>query len=184
MRKVGREEVVDWQTWSDRRAAEQPRVLAAKELRRVHVAEHLTLLFENAETIRYQVQEMLRVERIVREADVRHEIDTYNELIGGDGELGCTLLVGIDDPAARAEKLARWVDLPDRLYLKLPGGALVRPRIDERQRSSGKLSTVQYLTFAVGREAPLAAGCDHPEQRGETELRPEQRAALAEDLAS
>lgn len=184
MRKVRREELRDWQTWADLRAAEQPRVLAVKALRRVHVAEHLTLLFENADTVRYQVHEMLRVERIVREADVRHELETYNELIGGDGELGCTLLVEIDDPALRAQKLARWTDLPERVYVRLASGELVRARADERQRSPEKLSTVQYLKFAVGREAPVAVGCDHPDQRGETALTPEQRAALAEDLAS
>ena len=183
MKLVGRDELVDWVTWSERRESELPAVLAAKALRRVHVADHLTFLFENRTTVRYQVQEMMRVEKIVREADVVHELATYNELLGGAGELGCTLLVEIDDPALRARVLGRWADLPDRVYVALEDGRRVRARVDERQRESGRLSTVQYLKFAVGRAAPVAVGCDHPEQTGETALAAEQRAALAEDLA-
>ena len=79
--------------------------MQAKDARRVHVGRHLTFLFENHETIRYQVQEMTRAERMVKEADIRHEIDTYNELLGQGGDLGCTLLIEIDDPAERADKL-------------------------------------------------------------------------------
>ena len=82
MRPVTRAEIVDYATYEDRRDAFRQEVLAAKEPRRVHVGDVFTLLFENQLTVRYQVQEMMRVERIVREADIQHEIDTYNELHG------------------------------------------------------------------------------------------------------
>jgi hypothetical protein len=80
--------------------------------RRVHVGPHLTVLFENHETVRYQVQEMMLAERIVRETDVQHELDTYTELLGGPGELSATLLIEIEEPRERDEKLVRWLDLP------------------------------------------------------------------------
>jgi hypothetical protein len=182
MRKMHRDAVVDWQTWTDRRPAELERILALKAPRRVHVGPHVTLLFENAETVRWQVQEMLRIERIVREADVQHEIDTYNELLGGDGELGVTLLVEIDDAAVRAEKLVAWRDLPDHAYLEHADGTRVRAVIDRRQIGEHRLSTVQYLRFLVG-SAPVAAGCDHPLYTHRTLLDEDQRAALAADLA-
>ena len=105
MRPVRREEIVDYETYSEGREAFRARVLEVKRARRVHLGESLTLLFENTLTIRYQIQEMLRAERIVREADIRHEIETYNEILGGDGALGVTLLIEIDDLEARAVKL-------------------------------------------------------------------------------
>ncbi|MBI5363541.1 MAG: DUF3501 family protein [Planctomycetes bacterium] len=184
MRRVARDELVDWQTFAEERAALQPAVLAAKALRRVHVGEHLTFLFENALTIRWQIQEMLRAERIVREKDVQHELDTYNELLGGPGDLGCTLLVEIVDEAERAAKLARWKRLPECLHVRLADGRRVFARVDERQRDERKLSSVQYLVFPVASETPVAVGCDLDEARGEHVFTPQQRAALAEDLAS
>jgi hypothetical protein len=181
---VQRSELLDWQTFRDRRAELLPAVLAAKALRRVHVGEHLTFLFENALTIRWQIQEMLRAEQIVREKDVQHELDTYNELLGAPGELGCTLLIEIEDEADRRAKLARWVELPRHVYARLADGRRVAARWDERQRDERKLASVQYLAFPVDGAAPVAVGCDLPELRAETPLAPEQVRALAEDLAS
>ena len=112
MKTVERSEILDYATYEERRAAIRDAAMQAKDERRVHVGRYLTFLFENRETIRYQIQEMMRAERMVREADIAHEIETYNELLGGGGELGCTLLIEIDDPAERAVKLGRWLGLP------------------------------------------------------------------------
>jgi hypothetical protein len=183
MKRVRREELVDYATWSDRVARVRDAVLAAKHLRRVHVGEHLTVLFENADTIRYQVQEMMRVERIVRDADIQHELDTYNELLGGEGELGATLLIEIEDPVRRDLLLRRWTDLPRGMYVRLEDGRRIRARADERQISTDRLSSVQYLKFPTGGAVPFAVGADHPELTAETELSSEQRRALHEDLA-
>ena len=96
-RAVRREEILDLETYERQRAEIRRRMLAIKGPRRVHLGAALTFLFENADTVRYQVQEMLRVERRSREEDVRHELATYNELLGPPGGLGCTLLIEIDD---------------------------------------------------------------------------------------
>jgi hypothetical protein len=124
----------------------------------------------------------MRTERLVREHDIRHELDTYNALLGADGELGCTLLIEIDDPAVRAVRLREWFALPEHLYARLEDGTKVRPRFDESQRGNGRLSSVQYLKFAVGGTVPVALGIDLPGVEAETTLTPEQRAALADDL--
>src|SRR5262245_5510804 len=116
--------------------------MKAKAVRRIHIGEYLTLLFENHMTVRYQIQEMMRAERIVREADIVHEIDTYNELLGKDGELGCTLLIEIPDPSVRDEKLREWLDLPEKIYLCLENGARIPSTFDERQRDDVRLSSV------------------------------------------
>ncbi|MBL8862808.1 MAG: DUF3501 family protein [Planctomycetes bacterium] len=182
MKRVRREDILDYVTYGERRDAMRPAALAAKDARRVQVGEHLTFLFENTVTVRYQIQEMLRIERIVREADILHEIETYNELLGGPGVLGCTLLVGIDDPAERERLLTAWVALPEHVYVRLAAGALVRPQVDERQRGRGRLSSVQYLRFEVGAGQPVAVGCDLAGAQAETSLSATQRAALLADL--
>ena len=182
MRPVERREIVDFATDEDGREALRARVLEAKRVRRVHVGDVLTFLFENPLTVRYQVQEMMRVERIVREADIQHELDTYNELLGGPGELGCTLLIEIDDAAERARRLRDWYGLPEHLYVLLPDGTRVRPQVDQRQRDDERISSVHYLRFDVRGQAPVAVGCDLPAFTAETRLDGEQRAALATDL--
>ena len=181
---VSREEILDFVTYEAQRATLREAVMRTKAPRRVHVGPHLTLLFENHETMRYQVLEMVRAERMVRDADIRHEIETYNELLGGTGELGATLLVELEDPALRAEKLTQWLALPEHLYAKRADGKQAYARFDERQVGHTRVSSVQYLKFEVGDQAPLAIGCDHPdpELRHESELTAEQRAALQHDL--
>jgi hypothetical protein len=182
MRPVTREEIVDYATYEERREALRREVLPAKEARRVHVGGCFTLLFENRLTVRYQIQEMMRVERIVREADIRHEIDTYNELLGGPGGLGCTLLIEIDDATERAAKLGRWHGLPRRFYVVLPDGRRVHARMDERQEDERRISSVHYLKFDTGGEVPVAVGLDFPGLEAEVPLEPRQRAALHDDL--
>jgi hypothetical protein len=183
VKPVERSELVDYQTYEDTRAAFRERVMAAKAVRRVHVGPHLTLLFENPLTIRYQIQEMMRTERIVRERDIQHELDTYNAVLGGPGELGGTLLIEIDDPDERARRLREWYALPEHLYVTTEDGTRVRPTFDEEQRGDGRLSSVQYLKFPVGGRVPTAVGADLPGLEAEAALTPEQRRALTEDLA-
>jgi len=184
VRPVERNEIVDYLTYEEGRDEIRRKVMQEKADRRVHLGADLTLLFETRETVRYQIQEMMRTERIVREADIRHEIETYNELLGGPGELGCTLLIEIDDPLARSDKLARWLDLPKHLYARLEDGTKAYARYDPRQVGETRLSSVQYLRFPVGGRVPVALGCDHPdpELNAETPLAEAQRAALARDL--
>jgi hypothetical protein len=183
MRPVRREELMDVATYERSRAEIRAAVLEAKRPRRVQVAGVLTFLFENTATIRYQIQEMIRAERITGEAEIRHELETYNDLLGGPGELGCSLLIEITDPAERDRRLREWLALPEHLYVKVEDGAKVRARFDVRQVGTDRLSSVQYLKFDVGGRKPVAVGSDLPQLAGETALDPEQREALARDLA-
>jgi hypothetical protein len=184
MKRVRREELLDLAAYERSRAEIRAAILEAKRVRRVHVAGVLTFLFENTATIRYQIQEMMRAERMAREADIQHELETYNELLGGPGELGCSLLIELPDPKDRDEKLRAWRDLPRHVYVTLDDGTKARATFDPRQVGDDRLSSVQYLKFGVGAGAPVAVGSDHPQLEGETALDAEQRAALAADLAS
>lgn len=184
MRKVTRDDLLDLQQYEQQRHEIRAHILGVKAARRIHVGKSLTFLFENTETIRYQVLEMIRSERLVADKDIEHELTTYNELIGDAGELGCTLLIEIEDPAERAEKLVAWRALPDHLYLRLSNGEQARAQIDERQRDEQKVSAVQFLKFDCGSSEPVAVGCDLPALMVETPLTDAQRAALAADLGS
>ncbi|MGH9334004.1 MAG: DUF3501 family protein, partial [Vicinamibacteria bacterium] len=128
MRPIERAEILDYVTYGEKRDGIVEEVLRQKRPRRIHLGEHLTLLFENRETVRFQVQEMIRVEQIVKELDIQHEIETYNELLGGEGELGATLLIEIDDPEERSKLLQRWKTLPEHIYVELEDGEKVYAR--------------------------------------------------------
>lgn len=183
MNPVKREEILDFVTYEEQRESIRPEVMAQKDLRRIHVGDYLTFLFENHQTIRYQILEMVRVERIVKEADIQHEIDTYNELLSGSGILGCSLLIEITSENERSEKLSQWLPLMGHLYIELEDGSRVRALYDHRQIGETRLSSVQYLKFDTGGKLPVAIGSDFPLLTCHTELTLAQKQALALDLA-
>ena len=164
MKKVQRNESLDFVTYGERRDAIRASAMKAKDLRRVHLGDHLTFLFENHETVRYQVLEMVRSEQMVKEADIQHELDTYNGLMGEAGELGATLLIEIDDEAARPELLRKWRDLPRRIALVFEDGSEALAQVDGR--------------------VPKGLAVDHPGYSARVDFTEAQKAALAADLAS
>jgi hypothetical protein len=184
VKPVMRDEILDYQTWTERRPGLLPEVLRIKAGRRIHLGPHLTFLFENRDTVRYQIQEMLRTEQLVREDAIRHEIDTYNELLGGPGALGATLLVEVEDPAERDRRLVEWRDLPGRLYVGFEDGTRAYATFDARQVGEDRLSSVQFLKFECGGRAPVLIGTDLAPLKAEARLSEDQRRALAADLES
>lgn len=183
MKLLERSALKDYQTYSETRGQIRGRMLKIKEARRIHVGPYLTFLFENRDTIWYQIQEMMRVEQIVKEADIQHELDTYNELLGGPGELGCTLLIEIETPEERNKLLRQWLGLPNKLYVELEDGTKIRATFDARQVGGDRVSSVQYLKFNTGGKVPAAIGCDLPGIEERTQLTQAQRQALGEDLS-
>ena len=162
MKRVNRQEILDYVTYEEQRNQIRKKLMKIKELRRIYVGGVLSFLFENTDTVRYQIQEMIRVERIVKETDILHEIKTYNELLGDSGELGCTLLIEIDDPDKRDEKLHQWLELPKHLFLSLEDESKIRASFDEKQIGDARLSSVQYIKFNTGGKTPIAIGSNLP----------------------
>jgi hypothetical protein len=183
MKKVERSDILDFVTYEEQRTEIRANAMRVKALRRIHLGENLTFLFENSETVRYQILEMVRAEKMVKEADILHEIKTYNELVGNNGELGCTLLVEIADADDRAEKLATWVGLPEKLYLKFADETKAFAQVDERQNEDEKISSVQFLKFNCVGKTPVAIGCEHIALPIEMNLSELQIKALGDDLA-
>ena len=182
MKRVVRQEVRTPAEYAAIRDEFRRSVLVQKDLRRIHVGPYLTFLFENHATVLYQIQEMVRAESLTREADIQHEMETYNELLGDKGELGCTLLIEIDDPVKRAELLTRWKGLPETLFIETQSGARIPAQFDSRQVGESRISSVHYLKFRLGDRVPAKVGCAHPEVAAETALTPQQIAALCQDL--
>lgn len=182
MRKVDRPEVLAIPDYAKVREEFRSSVLRQKEVRRIYLGEYLTFLFENHDTVLYQIQEMMRAEGIAGEEEIGHEIETYNELLGDAGVLGATLLVEIDDAALRDRLLRQWRNLPEFLYLVTADGTRVPASFDPLQVGKDRISSVQYLKFDVGDRVVRKLGCAHPELILEVGLRPPQVAALSADL--
>lgn len=180
---VRRDEILDWQTYADDRDSVRAEVMAVKAVRRIHLGEHLTFLFENHETMRYQVHEIMRVERIVRETSIREELEIYNGMLGGPGQLGCALLIEIEDEAKRRPLLEAWLGLQECLYAETADGSRTYAEFDPTQVGRGRLSAVQYLSFSL-EHGPVRLGSDFAALELTVDLTEDQRAALADDLAA
>jgi hypothetical protein len=191
MRKVSRDDILDFEHWERARKTLRPLFIREKDRRRVNVGSHLTLLFENTQTLWYQVEEMLRAERISEPGAVQHEIDTYNELIPGPGELSATLMIQFGDARERDAELMRLPGFERHLWLSL-GERRLAVKFDERQTSPERISSVQFVRFPVGCDAETfaklaAAGqvaivADHPNLAARAQIAGEVALALAEDL--
>ncbi len=166
------------------------RIFEIKKARRIGVGEYLTFLFENADTMKYQIQEMARVEQLKDETAVKHEIETYNELVPDPNEITASLLIEINDPAARAFKLRELVGLQDSVSMLVDKDYQIQAEFDDRQITDGKISSVHYLRFPLGEKAADAflATSDvellitHPACSYRQPLSPEQLEAMKEDL--
>jgi len=180
---VKREEIIDYQTYSEKREEIRDEVMKIKASRRIHLGKHLTFLFENHETIKYQIQEITRAERTVRESSIQEEIAVYNSLLGVKGQLGCALLIEISEEKERQPLLTAWLGLQEHFYLVLTDGSRVYAEYDPSQVGEDRLSAVQYLTFSLD-SPPVGLGCDFESLNEEIELSKEQMEALAEDLSA
>lgn len=156
MAKLTTADILSLPEYNKIRSEFRERVIKIKNLRRIHLGPYLTFLFENKDTMRYQVQEMLRAEHITKEEAIEHEVITYNELVPEKHQLTATLLVEFEDPVIRAVKLKELVGLENHLYLTIGDDEQVLASFDERQLTEDKLSSVQYIKFNIGEQLTRA----------------------------
>lgn len=193
-KQVTRDEVLDIAQYEKVRPQFREQVLAAKKVRRMALGPHFTLLFENHLTALYQIQEMIRVERMVNEKDILHEIKTYNELIPTDGGLSVTLLIEYETEAERAEHLPQLLGVEEHIFLQVGDNAPIPARFDRRQIGEDRVSSVQYLRFPLGdgdRQAWQAAAkagtlrltCTHPHYTHDAAIPLAVAEALAKDFS-
>ncbi len=191
MKKVDRSEILDLGAYEGIRDQLRKRIVEAKKNRRVPVGDHMTFIFENHDTALFQIQEMLRTERITKEAAVQHEIETYNDLVPNAGELSATLMIAYEDRAERARMLERLAGLGAHVSLRL-GDRVVpadfRPLPGEEP---ARLPAVSYLRFPVGEDGAallrdlsveVALEVAHPAYEARAPLSKAVRAELAGDF--
>lgn len=172
------------------RDARRREIIALKKRRRVEVGDNVSFVFENTDTVLFQIQEMLRAESITDLDGIRAEVETYNALLPAPGELSATMLIELTDPKTVREELPLWHGIDRCVRLEVGERSVVAVFEGGRSRED-KVSAVQYVRFPVGtdgserlRSLPARLVIDHAHYRATAELGPEVRAALAEDLAS
>ena len=193
MKKITTTDILALADWERMRTVLRPVIIHEKDRRRLAVGSHLTFLFENTATVWYQIEEMIRSERMTDPALIQHEIDTYNELIPARGEISATLLIEFPEPKERDAALRRLVGIEKHLSLKL-GDRRVPLKFDERQMSSDRVSSVQFVRFEPGTdvdaflklasEGAVAITSNHPNLGAEARIAGELAKLLAEDLSS
>src|SRR5688572_3842471 len=172
MAKISRESLLTLEAYARTRNEFRARVIAHKKARTVHLGEHVTLIFEDELTMRYQVQEMLRVERIFEEEGIQNELDAYNPLIPDGTNWKATMMLEYADENERREALAKLIGIEARTWVEVRGFPRVSAIADEDlERETGeKTASVHFLRFelepqmirALKAGAPLAIGIDHP----------------------
>jgi hypothetical protein len=197
MRKVDLSEIQDLVAYEKARVARRARIIEVKKHRRVSVGPNVTVLFENRDTVLFQIQEMARTERIVDEAKLQDEVDVYNALVPDPGELSATLFIEIPELARMSqeevrETVNRFQGLDRGSVWLVLGGSRLPARFEAGHTKEEKMAAVHYVRFAVPPAARPALGeaaadarlvVDHPRYRAEAKLAPETRQALQEDLA-
>jgi hypothetical protein len=196
MAKLTLADVKDLTTYEKERDQRRTRVIALKQRRRLQVGDNISLLFENRETVLHQVQEMVRTERIVQDERIQDELDAYNPLLPGGGELSATLFIEIpgivtmsDDEVRRAVNRFQGLD-KGAVRLRI-GQETIPARFESGQTSEEKMAAVQYIRFAVPQAVvadladpatPARLAVEHPNYRAEEPIPPAMRQELLRDL--
>jgi hypothetical protein len=193
MNKISRESLMTLEAYAKNRKDFRAKVLAHKKNRIVHLGAHVTLIFEDELTIRYQVQEMLRVEKIFEEEGIEDELEAYNPLIPDGRNFKATMLIEYEDVEERKAALARMKGIEDKVWVRVEGCPRVHAIADEdlERENDEKTSSVHFLRFELTDEMAaalkygvgLAIGVDHPAYSETVDpVAPEIRAALVQDL--
>ena len=189
---IQRDSLLSLEAYAKQRGQFRAQVMEHKKRRTVHVGAHVTLQFEDELLIRYQIQEMLRIERIFEEDGIQGELEAYNPLIPDGGNWKATMFIEYPDVDERQRMLARLKGIEARTWVQAEGGERVYAIADEdlERENEEKTAAVHFVRFEVSpamkealrRGARLSIGVDHPEYRAAVDASAEQRASLLEDL--
>lgn len=194
MAQISRDSLWTLEHYSRIRNQFRQEVIAHKRARQVALGEHITLFFEDEKTVRYQIQEMLRIEKTFEEEGIQDELDAYNPLIPDGRNFKATMMIEYSDPAVRKVELAKLKGVEDRVWIQVEGREKVYAIADEdlERENEEKTSSVHFLRFELDEDmagalkygVSLAMGVDHPYCQVKVEpIAAETRAALTKDLA-
>jgi len=189
---ITRDSLLTLEDYSKIRQSSKPEVIAHRRLRSVALGEHMTLQFEDEQTVRRQIQEMLHIEKIFDDEGIRGEIEAYAPLVPNGSNWKATVLIEYPDPNERKRELARLIGVEDRLFVEVEGHARVYAIADEdlERENEEKTSAVHFARFefngaqrdAIRAGAAVKIGCDHTNYPAHLQIAPETLASLAGDL--
>jgi hypothetical protein len=190
--KITRDSLMTLEAYSSWRKQHKAEVIAHRKLRSVALGEHVTLQFEDERTVRYQIQEMLRIEKIFEEEAIQHELETYAPLVPDGSNWKATMMIEYPDVNERQRELARLIGIEDRMFVEVEGQPRVYAIADEDldRENDEKTSAVHFLRFefppataaAIRAGAGVKLGCDHRNYPAHVAIPAETLAALAGDL--
>jgi hypothetical protein len=189
---LNREDLYSLEKYAEVRPAFRAKVMAHKKNRRLQIGDHAALYFEDALTMQYQIQEMLRIEKIFEAAGIQEELDVYNPLIPDGCNWKATFMMEYDDPDERRSALAQLVGIEDKIWVQVEGHDKVYPVANEDLDRSApdKTASVHFMRFeltpdmgaAAKNGAAIKAGIEHENYSGEVTCPPNVRDSLAADL--
>jgi hypothetical protein len=193
MTLITQSSLLSLEAYAKQRNEFRSKVLAHKKNRTIHLGSNVTLIFEDELTVRYQIQEMLRIERTYEEQGIRDELDAYNPLIPDGTNLKATMMIEYEDPAERAKALARLIGIETRVYVQVDGMDRCYAIADEDlvRENEEKTSSVHFLRFefspasiaAFQEGRSVAVGIDHPNYTARLdEIAPEVQGSLSKDF--
>jgi hypothetical protein len=192
MTAITRDSLMTLEAYSKVRKSSKPETIAHRQLRTVHLGEHVSVQFEDERTIRRQIQEMLHIEKIFDEEGIQSEIDAYAPLVPDGSNWKATMLIEYPDAHERKRELARLIGIEDRMFVEVEGQARVYAIADEDldRENAEKTSAVHFLRFeftrpmidAIRAGAQVKLGCDHRNYPAHLVIVPETLASLAGDL--
>jgi hypothetical protein len=191
MKKIVLDDILGLAAYEKVREDFRRRIIALKEARRIPVGDKVTLVFENRDTVIFQIQEMVRAERIADLDKIREEIEVYNELIPEPGELSATLFLEITDQSHLREELLKFLGIDEAVYFNT-GSHSIHARFEAGHSKEDKISAVQYVKFPFSEEARMALikgeeaaiVIDHPNYQARALVDARTRQSLVEDLTA
>jgi len=191
MQKITLDEIVGLERYERIRPEFRRRIIELKKNRRVTVGDRITFVFENHDTVLFQIQEMVRAERIIDLDKIRFEVDTFNELIPAEGELSATLLIEITQQEQIRPELVRLIGIDQAVWLQIGSRFKIAAVFEPGRSKEDNLSAVQYVRFPLPPEARTAFRderqdallvIDHPNYQAQTVLSPAVRRSLTADV--
>ena len=191
MKKVTLEDIMGLGAYEKVREDFRRRIIELKQTRRVAIGDRVSVVFENRDTVIFQIQEMLRAEKITDLDKIRDEIEVYNSLIPEAGELSATLFLEIEDQARIREELLKFLGIDEAVHLKFTGHS-IHAQFEEGHSKEDKISAVQYIRFQFGKEqieafinaAEAELAIDHPNYKATAILAPQIKKSLVHDIAA
>ena len=189
-----RQDLLTLEEYAEKRSSIRQETIQVKKLREVHLGSHIRMIFENKQTVQYQIQEMLRIEKIFESSEIQDELDVYNALVPNGSNLKATMMIEYPDVAERVEALSRLIGVEKSIYFQVDGHDKVFPICNEdlERETDIKTSAVHFMRFEFDQNmiADFVSGSDvkvgsaHPNYDYETSLDSQSQEALSEDFNS